>query len=148
MDNIKELYQELIIDHSRSPLNFHKLETANRTARGYNPLCGDRISVYLEVDSDKITEVSFDGEGCAISKASGSLMTQAIRGKTYKEVLSLCERFHKIVTGQEDPDSSPLGKLEAFRGVSGFPLRVKCAILAWHTLKGALENRGSTISTE
>lgn len=148
MEDIKELYQELIIDHSRSPLNFHKLETANRTALGYNPLCGDRISVYLEVDSDKINKVSFDGDGCAISKASASLMTEAIRGKTHEEVLTLFERFHKIITGQEDPDSSPLGKLEAFRGVSEFPLRVKCASLAWHTLKSALENGGSIISTE
>jgi len=148
MDDVKELYQELILDHSRSPLNFHKLETANRTALGYNPLCGDRISVYLEVDSDKINKVSFDGDGCAICKASASLMTQAVGGKTHKEVLSLFERFHKIITGKKDPDSSTLGKLEAFRGVSEFPLRVKCASLAWHTLKSALENGDSTISTE
>lgn len=148
MDDIKELYQELILDHSRSPLNFHKLANANRTALGYNPLCGDRISIYLEVDSDKIKEVSFDGDGCAISKASASLMTWAVRGKTHKEALALFERFHKVLTGQEDPDSSTLGKLEAFRGVSEFPLRVKCASLAWHTLKSALENGESTISTE
>lgn len=148
MNDLNELYQEIILDHSKAPLNFHKLGTANRTALGYNPLCGDRISVYLELEGELIKDVSFDGEGCAISKASASLMTSAVRGKPKDEILNLFEKFHQMVTGHNDFNPEKLGKLAAFQGVAKFPVRVKCASLAWHTLKAALENSKSTISTE
>jgi nitrogen fixation protein NifU and related proteins len=150
MSDLSELYQEVILDHNRRPRNFQVLEGANRTAEGYNPLCGDRITVYLHLDGDVIRDVSFQGEGCAISKASASMMTASLKGKTRAEAETLFRAFHRLVTGQPDPadDSSALGKLAVFSGVSEFPVRVKCASLAWHTLNAALEGKDETVSTE
>jgi len=142
MADLKALYQEVILDHSKNPRNFHPLPDANRTAVGRNPLCGDQFTVYLRIDGDRISDVGFEGQGCAISKSSASMMTQAVKGKTSAEAESLFDRFHDLVTGKEaDPDS--LGKLAAFQGVSEFPIRVKCASLAWHTLRAALEAKGA-----
>jgi len=142
MADLKALYQEVILDHSKNPQNFHPLPDANRTAVGRNPLCGDQFTVYLRIDGDRISDVGFEGQGCAISKSSASMMTQAVKGKTSAEAESLFDRFHDLVTGKEaDPDS--LGKLAAFQGVSEFPIRVKCASLAWHTLRAALEAKGA-----
>ena len=142
MADLKELYQEQILDHSKNPRNFHKLEPADRTALGRNPLCGDQFTVYLRMEGDRIAEIGFEGQGCAISKSSASMMTVAVKGKTEDEAERLFDRFHDLVTGKEaDPES--LGKLAVFRGVSEFPIRVKCASLSWHTLKAALEAKGS-----
>jgi len=142
MADLKELYQEQILDHSRNPRNFHKLEPADRTALGRNPLCGDQFIVYLRMEGDRIAEIGFEGQGCAISKSSASMMTVAVKGKTEDEAEHLFDRFHDLVTGKEaDPES--LGKLAVFQGVSEFPIRVKCASLSWHTLKAALEAKGS-----
>jgi len=142
MADLKALYQEQILDHSKNPRNFHKLEPADRTALGRNPLCGDQFTVYLRMEGDRIAEIAFEGQGCAISKSSASMMTQAVKGKTEGEAEHLFDRFHDLVMGKEaDPDS--LGKLAVFQGVSEFPIRVKCASLSWHTLKAALESKGS-----
>ena len=142
MADLKALYQEVILDHSKNPRNFHKLEPADRTALGRNPLCGDQFTVYLHMDGDRIADIAFEGQGCAISKSSASMMTQAVKGKSADEAEVLFDRFHDLVTGKEaDPES--LGKLAVFRGVSEFPIRVKCASLSWHTLKAALESKGS-----
>jgi len=142
MVDLKALYQEVILDHSKNPRNFHKVEPADRTAVGRNPLCGDQFTVYLRMDGDRIGEIGFEGQGCAISKSSASMMTQAVKGKTSAEAEGLFDRFHALVTGKEaDPES--LGKLAVFRGVSEFPVRVKCASLAWHTLKAALEAKAA-----
>lgn len=150
MSDLRELYQELILDHNRRPRNRRKLEGADRHAEGYNPLCGDRISVFLSLEGDVVREVTFEGKGCAISTASASLMTEAIRGKTLEEAQALFRRFHGLVTGKPtgDPLESHMGKLEVFSGVSQFPVRVKCATLAWHTLKAAIDNVQQTVSTE
>ena len=146
MADLKALYQEVILDHSKNPRNFHKLEPADRTALGRNPLCGDQFTVYLRMDGDRIAEIGFEGQGCAISKSSASMMTQAVKGKTEDEAEALFDRFHDLVTGKgADPES--LGKLAVFQGVSEFPIRVKCASLSWHTLKAALEAKG-TVSLE
>ena len=146
MADLKALYQEVILDHSKNPRNFHKLEPADRTALGRNPLCGDQFTVYLRMDGDRIAEIGFEGQGCAISKSSASMMTQAVKGKTEDEAEDLFDRFHDFVTGKgADPES--LGKLAVFQGVSEFPIRVKCASLSWHTLKAALEAKG-TVSLE
>jgi nitrogen fixation NifU-like protein len=146
MADLKALYQEVILDHSKNPRNFHKLEPADRTALGRNPLCGDQFTVYLRMDGDRIAEIGFEGQGCAISKSSASMMTQAVKGKTEDEAEDLFDRFHALVTGKgADPES--LGKLAVFQGVSEFPIRVKCASLSWHTLKAALEAKG-TVSLE
>ena len=142
MADLKALYQEVILDHSKNPKNFHKLDPADCTALGRNPLCGDQFTVYLRMEGDRIADIAFEGQGCAISKSSASMMTQAVKGKTAGEAEVLFDRFHDLVTGKEaDPES--LGKLAAFRGVSEFPIRVKCASLSWHTLKAALESKGS-----
>jgi len=142
MADLKALYQEQILDHSKNPRNFHKLAPADRSAVGRNPLCGDQFTVYLRMEGDRITEIGFEGQGCAISKSSASMMTQAVKGKTSEEAEHLFDRFHNLVMGKEvDPDS--LGKLAVFQGVSEFPVRVKCASLSWHTLKAALEAKGS-----
>ena len=146
MADLKALYQEVILDHSKNPRNFHRLDPADRTALGRNPLCGDQFTVYLRMDGDRIAEVAFEGQGCAISKSSASMMTQAVKGKTEDEAEVLFDRFHDLVTGKE-PDPESLGKLAAFQGVSEFPIRVKCASLSWHTLKAALEAKG-TVSLE
>ena len=149
MTDLRELYQDLILDHNRNPRNFGKLEGANRSAEGFNPLCGDKVTLYLRVEGDRIQEIGFQGSGCAISRASASLMTATLRGRSRAEAEGLFEKFHQLVTGKGGPDGGPeLGKLAAFAGVSEFPVRVKCATLAWHTLRAALENRGETVSTE
>ncbi len=147
---LRELYQEVILDHSRSPHNFREIPQASHRAEGHNPLCGDRTTVFLSVEGDRVRDVSFQGAGCSISTASASMMTEALRGKTLLEVKTLFERFHELVTA--DPSRAAevapeLGKLAAFAGVHEFPLRVKCASLPWHTLKAALAG-GGRASTE
>jgi nitrogen fixation NifU-like protein len=152
-DALRELYQELILDHGKKPRNFRIIDPSDLHAKGHNPLCGDKVIVFLKMDGDTVEDVSFQGSGCAISQASASLMTQAIKGKPIEEVRALFERFHALVTGAPDPVTPPdqapveLGKLAAFSGISEFPNRVKCASLAWHTLKTALDGQETT-STE
>ncbi len=150
MSDLRELYQEVILDHNRRPRNFQKLEGANRTAEGYNPLCGDQITVYLRLEDGVIKSISFQGSGCAISKASASIMTATLKGKTAAEAEGLFEAFHKMVTADLSVkfDSLEVGKLAAFSGVREFPVRVKCATLPWHTLHAALEGKGQTVSSE
>ncbi len=150
MNGLGELYQQLIIDHNRNPRNFGALDDANRTASGDNPLCGDRIRVYLRVANGVIEDARFEGNGCAISQASASLMTTAVRGKSPAGALELFRAFHRMVTSPPmvAPDAQALGKLAAFAGVRTFPARVKCANLAWHTLRAALEGDPSAVSTE
>lgn len=149
MSDLKDLYQEVILDHNKNPQNFFKLENANRHAEGYNPLCGDHLTVYLKLEGNKIQEISFEGSGCAISKASGSMMTSNTKGKTVDEINQLFEKFHTMLTGEPNaPLPEGLDKLEVFSGVCEFPSRVKCATLAWHTLKSALEGKQETVSTE
>jgi nitrogen fixation NifU-like protein len=149
MSEINELYQEVILDHNKRPRNFRVLEGANRRAEGFNPLCGDRLTVFLHIDGNVITEVTFQGSGCAISKASASLMTDALKGKTVAEAEALFERFHRMVTAPPDVATEDLGKLSVFAGVREFPVRVKCASLAWHTLKAAVKSeKPEVVSTE
>ena len=149
MPDLRDLYQDVILEHARAPRNYHELKTANHKAEGYNPLCGDRFTVYLDLRNDSIHDIGFQGSGCAISKASASMMTQIVKGKSKAEAEKLFERFHKLVTGQAANGSQPeLGKLTVFSGVSEFPVRVKCAILAWHTLRAALEGKEEVVSTE
>jgi len=149
MLDLQDLYQEVIVDHNRSPRNFHKLEDANRTAEGYNPLCGDQLTVYMKVVDGIIEEVTFEGAGCAISIASASLMTLQIKGKREEEASALFQGFHKMVTeaGDQQPDKS-MGKLAVLAGVRRFPSRIKCATLCWHTMKAAMEGDTETIVTE
>lgn len=144
--DLRDLYQEVILDHNRHPRNFGVLPDANRTAEGNNPLCGDQVTVYLRVEEDRLQEILFDGSGCAISTASASLMTEALRGKTVAEAHALFHGFHDMVTRGSDPDA--LGKLAVFAGVREFPIRVKCATLAWHTLEAALSRHEQPVSTE
>ncbi|MBI2061122.1 MAG: SUF system NifU family Fe-S cluster assembly protein [Nitrospirae bacterium] len=149
--DVRELYQELILDHSRNPRNFRKIDGAGHHAEGYNPLCGDRFTVYLDVQNGVVKNIGFEGSGCAISKASASVMTQSVKGKTPAEVTALIDRFRNLVTGEDAGAAGSmesLGKLAAFSGVKEFPVRVKCATLAWHTVKAALEGKPSAISTE
>ena len=144
MNPLDDLYQEVILDHHRNPRNFARLPTANRQAEGANPLCGDHVTIYLDVADGVIRNISFEGEGCAIAKASASMMTSTVKGKTLAEAAEIFKRFHQMVTGgQDDPcfDIEALGKLAAFSGVSAFPVRVKCASLAWHTLNAAMHQR-------
>ncbi|MBM04748.1 MAG: SUF system NifU family Fe-S cluster assembly protein [Chloroflexi bacterium] len=150
MYDIEELYQEIIIDHSRNPRNFGKLDTANKTAEGYNPLCGDQITLYIELKDKLINKIKFSGSGCAISKASASLMTEAINQKTESEAIIIFNNFRQMITKttDEDYDSDILGDLEILKGVSAFPARIKCATLAWHALKSILDNNNQEISTE
>ncbi len=149
MSEINELYQELILDHSKSPRNFRVLEAPDRKAEGYNPLCGDRITLYFQMAGDRIREITFQGLGCAICKASTSLMTVELKGKLKKEAEEVFRNFHAMLTGQEKNfDKAKLGKLAVFSGVSEFPVRVKCATLPWHTLHSALEGKQQTVSTE
>jgi nitrogen fixation NifU-like protein len=140
MQELRELYQSVILDHNKKPRNFARPERANREAHGHNPLCGDKLEVFAEVDEGVLREVGFEGSGCAISKASASLMTEAVKGKTLAEIERLFEGFHRVVTSDASTpvDVSGLGKLEVFAGVREFPMRVKCATLAWHTLRAAL----------
>jgi nitrogen fixation NifU-like protein len=149
MATLDTLYQDLILDHNRAPQNFRRMEDANRQVEGNNPLCGDRLTVWLRLEGELIKDAAFQGSGCAISKASASLMTSAIKGKTRSEATGLFERFHRMVTGSLDPaDAKPLGKLVAFSGLSAFPVRVKCASLSWHAMKAALDQRDAVVSTE
>jgi nitrogen fixation NifU-like protein len=149
VNDLRELYQEVLLDHYRHPRNFGALTGANRKVEGHNPLCGDRITLYVDVDGERVKELSFEGSGCAISTASASLLTEAVKGKTRAEVEALYHRFHGLVTDDQsegDP-SIDLGKLEIFAGVREYPMRVKCATLSWHALRSALEG-GGTVSTE
>jgi nitrogen fixation NifU-like protein len=144
MNPIDELYQEVILDHQRNPRNYARLDTANRRAEGANPLCGDHVTVFLRIENDTIADISFQGEGCAIAKASASMMTAAVKGKTLSDAAATFRQFHQMITGGQDPcfDLEALGKLAAFSGVSAFPVRVKCASLAWHTLQAAMREEG------
>ncbi|HZY09849.1 MAG TPA: SUF system NifU family Fe-S cluster assembly protein [Bacteroidota bacterium] len=150
MSALNELYQEVILDHNKSPRNFRRMHDANRKVEGYNPLCGDHFTLYLKVENDIIKDISFEGQGCAISKASASVMSATVKGKTKKEAEELFKSFHNLVTGQLNgiAELNTFGKLAAFSGVSEFPARVKCASLAWHTLKAALEAKEEVVSTE
>jgi len=147
MSDLSDLYQEVILDHNKRPRNFRTIESPSHHAEGYNPLCGDRLNLYVQVDGNVITDVAFQGSGCAISKASASLMTDAVKGQTVNQARALFERFHHVVTTPPDQPVEDLGKLSVLAGVREFPVRVKCASLAWHTLKAALEREEHT-STE
>jgi nitrogen fixation NifU-like protein len=147
---LRDLYQQVILDHNKSPRNFRKIENATQHAEGNNPLCGDHINVYLIVEDGIVSDVSFKGEGCAISKASASLMTSALKGKSKEEAEKLFEKFHDLVTGKlgDNSDINDLGKLAVFAGVQEFPVRVKCASLAWHTMMNALNGNNEKVTTE
>ncbi|PYS75186.1 MAG: SUF system NifU family Fe-S cluster assembly protein [Acidobacteria bacterium] len=149
MSELSELYQAVILDHNKKPRNFHKLENANRHAEGFNPLCGDQLNVYLQLEDDQVKEVSFEGSGCAISKASASMMTQAVKRKSKQEAETLFNEFHRMAMGELDVETEPnhLGKLTIFAGVRDFPARLKCATLSWHTMHAAL-NEQQKVSTE
>jgi nitrogen fixation protein NifU and related proteins len=144
---VDDLYQETILDHSKRPRNCHAMADANRKADGYNPLCGDKLRLYIKIENDVVKDASFEGSGCAISTASASLMTESLKGKTREEALKLLEKFHDLLT-TETPASKDLGKLVVFCGVRDYPARVKCATLAWHTLKSALNGAGDEVTTE
>jgi len=147
--DLQDLYQELILDHGSRPRNLKKLAEANHTAEGYNPLCGDKVKVYVNLDGEVVKDISFEGAGCAISTASASIMTETLKGKTRAEADALFEMFHDLVTGQQRKlDSPELGKLAVFSGVSEFPMRVKCATLSWHTLRAAIKGKEEVVSTE
>jgi nitrogen fixation protein NifU and related proteins len=148
MSELRELYQELILEHSKKPRNFRVVEGANHKAEGFNPLCGDHFTVYLDVKDGAIQDVGFQGSGCAISKASASMMTQMLKGKTEAQAEEIFSRFHDLVTGHGAGKEEDLGKLAVFAGVSEFPLRVKCATLAWHALRAALHGEQEAVSTE
>ncbi|MDX1837424.1 SUF system NifU family Fe-S cluster assembly protein [Legionella taurinensis] len=145
---LRELYQEIIIDHNRNPRNHHAMDDATATANGFNPLCGDKLTLYLKVENDCLKQLSFVGCGCAISQASASLMTEALQGKTVTEAHELFQRFHAMVTRDEDGHLSSLDKLAVLAGVRAYPARVKCATLAWHTLESALNKKSVVVSTE
>lgn len=146
MSDLSDLYQQVILDHNKKPRNFHKLEAANRRADGHNPLCGDQLTVYLQMEDDVVKEISFEGSGCAISKAAASMMTQSVKGKSRVEAETLFTEFHKMVTGELDEEAMPnnLGRLKIFAGVRDYPARVKCASLSWHTMNAALHGEDST----
>lgn len=150
MEELRELYQEVILDHSKRPRNLREIENAEHQAKGYNPLCGDRVTVFVVLQDGVIEDVSFKGDGCAISTASASMMTETLKGKTIEEAETMFGKFHDLVTGKLAPGEGTegLGKLAVFAGVQEFPVRVKCATLAWHTLRAALENRPEAVSTE
>jgi nitrogen fixation protein NifU and related proteins len=148
MADLRDLYQELILEHSKAPRNYRELKDADRKAEGYNPLCGDRFTIYLRMQGDAIQDIAFQGSGCAISKASASMMTQSLKGKTREQARELFQHFHRTVTGEKNGDLADLGKLSVFTGVAEFPTRVKCATLAWHTLQAALEGKQDSVSTE
>ena len=151
MSDLRDLYQETILDHGKNPRNFGKLDAAARCADGHNPLCGDQLKVWVKIEEDRIVDVSFEGNGCAISMASASMMGETLRGRTIEEVQRVFDSFHGLVTGEEadgDADAPKLGKLVVFSGVREFPVRVKCATLAWHTLRAALERESGSVSTE
>ena len=150
MSELRDLYQQVILDHNRSPRNFREIEGSDHSAEGFNPLCGDRLTVWMNIENSVITDVSFKGSGCAISTASASLMTDALKGKSLDEAGKVFESFHEMVTGEagDDFDPTDLGKLAVFSGVREFPVRVKCASLAWHTLRAAMSGSQKTVTTE
>ena len=148
MSELRELYQEVILEHSKKPRNYRVLEKANHKAEGFNPLCGDHFTIYLDLEGGAIKDIGFQGSGCAISKASASMMTQTLKGKTAVEAEELFSRFHDVVTGHAEGNEENLGKLAVFAGVSEFPPRVKCATLAWHALRAALHGEQEAVSTE
>jgi nitrogen fixation NifU-like protein len=149
MSELNDLYQEVILDHNRRPHNFRVIDNASAKQEGYNPLCGDRLTLYLTLNGEVITDVAFQGSGCAISKASASLMTDALKGKTVPEARELFEQFHDMITSNPDTPPADLGKLSVLAGVRAFPTRVKCASLAWHTMKAAVAHEGAApVSTE
>ena len=148
MFDLKDLYQEVIVDHNRSPRNFGKVPGANKTLEGFNPLCGDKLTLYLKTDGVVIEDISFDGSGCAISVASASLMTEAMKGKTLEEAEKLFNVFHNLVTTDEEADIEKLGKLAELAGVKAYPARVKCASLCWHTLHSVIEGGTTPVHTE
>ena len=148
MSELRDLYQEVILDHNRRPRNFGALPSANHQAEGYNPLCGDKVTVFLDLEGGRIQDIAFQGAGCAISTASASLMTEALKGRTAEEAREIFQGFHGLVTTGEGEDSEDLGKLAVFSGVREFPMRVKCATLAWHTLLAALDEKSQPVSTE
>ena len=150
MSELRDLYQELILEHNKSPRNFHALKDNSHAAEGFNPLCGDRLKLYLKVENGVIKDVGFQGSGCAISKASASLMTVSVKGKTVKEAKGLFEKIHHMLSRKPDEniDTDDLGRLAVLSGVCEFPARVKCASLAWHTLKACLEKKNENVSTE
>jgi nitrogen fixation NifU-like protein len=149
MSELSELYQQVILDHNKKPRNFRKLEQANHSAEGYNPLCGDHLTIYVDLEDNSVKEIAFEGNGCAISKAAASMMTQAVKGKSRDQAEELFNEFHSMVTGEldEETEENNLGNLRIFAGVREFPVRVKCATLAWHTLHAALNDEQHT-STE
>jgi nitrogen fixation protein NifU and related proteins len=146
--DLKELYRDVILDHNKHPRNFGRLEPADAQADGHNPLCGDRLSVFVKMDGDRIADLKFEGKGCAISTASASLMTEAVKGKDKAAIGALFEKVHSLLTQHDAPAGTELGKLAALQGVREFPSRVKCASLCWHTLNAALDRGASTVSTE
>lgn len=146
--DVRELYQELILDHGRRPRNFRVPEGTNRSAEGKNPLCGDHVAVKAVVENGVVKDIGFQGTGCAISTAAASTMTEVVKGKSREEIAALFHEFHDVVTGQRAPDLDAMGKLAVFAGVSEFPMRVKCATLAWHTLQAALDGKDEAVSTE
>jgi len=151
MSDLRGLYQEVILDHSKKPRNYRVLEGADHHAEGYNPLCGDRVTVYVKLENDRISDLSFQGSGCAISTSSASLLTETLKGKTIEEADALFKKFHRLVTGEANGNlaqDASLGKLAVFSGVAEFPVRVKCATLAWHTLRSALKGEEKTVTTE
>ncbi len=148
MAELRDLYQEVILEHSKVPRNYRVMTEADHKAEGFNPLCGDRFTVYLHMDRDAIRDISFQGSGCAISKASASMMTQILKGKTRADAEQLFGKFHDLVTGHGHPSEEEMGKLAVFSGVSEFPARVKCATLAWHTLQAAIAGTQDAVSTE
>ncbi|MEW6321050.1 MAG: Fe-S cluster assembly sulfur transfer protein SufU [Acidobacteriota bacterium] len=149
MSALNELYQEVILDHNRRPRNFRAIDGATKTQEGYNPLCGDRLTLYVTLDGDRIADVAFQGSGCAISKASASLMTEALKGRTVAEAREMFARFHEMITSAPGSDAPELGKLAVLAGVREFPTRVKCASLAWHTLKAAVSDQDAgPVTTE
>ena len=150
MSDLTDLYQEVILDHNKRPRNFHAIDHASKTAKGHNPLCGDRLTLYLTIEGGRIADIAFEGSGCAISKASASLMTEAVKGRTLVEAEALFERFHAMVTapGDRPVSTEGLGKLAVFAGVREYPARVKCASLAWHTMKNAVSDVDDVARTE
>ncbi len=148
MSDLRELYQEMILDHGKSPRNFRFPPDANRSADGHNPLCGDRLTVKLVVEDGVVRDIGFQGAGCAISTASASTMTEAVKGKSNAEIDEIFSHFHDLVTGKSNAEDEDLGKLAVFAGVAEFPMRVKCATLCWHTLRAALEGDTESVNTE
>ncbi len=149
LENLRELYQEVVFDHNRNPRNFRAMKDADRKVEGFNPLCGDRITLYLKLKGDLIADISFEGQGCAISTASASLMTELIKGQTLKEAEAFFQAFHKIVTGKDDElKLKELGKLAVLAGVRQYPSRIKCATLPWHSLEAAIKGSEEMVSTE